>query len=172
LAWRWFRDPRFDDVSLDAEALWCRALAYCGEQGTDGRVARSALPALSARLAGSAEAAAGELVAVGLWHELERGYVVNAWERWQPTAAETKAARERDAKRKALSRANADSRRTSGGSHAATGEGEGEGEGHSPTSPSPSAKDRYASSGQELDTYLDDRGYLFVAGLDGNGQRP
>jgi hypothetical protein len=141
LAWRWYRDPKFDDLSADAERLWCRALAYCGEQETDGRVARSILVVLSPRFAGSVEAAAGELVAAGLWHEVDRGYVVNAWDRWQPTAQQARTSRERDAKRKAVARANADNRadksRTSGGSPSATGAGEGAGEGLSPTSPDP-----------------------------------
>jgi hypothetical protein len=166
LAWRWFRDPKFDDLGADAERLWCRALAHCGEQGTDGYVARTVLVTLSARLAGSPEAAAGELVAAGLWHEVERGYHVNAWDQWQPTAEQVRAARERDAKRKALSRANADKSRTSGRSHAAIGEGEG-GE-QSSTPPDPSAKDRCASEGQgqEPDVWVDQNGLLWA------GRRP
>src|SRR3954471_5455448 len=86
LAWRYYRDPKFDDVSGDAELLWSHALAYCGEQETDGHVAGTALVALSQRLAGSPGAAAGELVGAGLWHETDRGYLVNGWDRWQVTA--------------------------------------------------------------------------------------
>lgn len=168
LAWRYYRDPKFDDVSADAELLWTRALAYCGEQATDGRLARSILVALSPRLAGSAEAAAGELVAVGLWHEVGRGYLVNGWRRWQPSPEETRQERERDAKRKAVARSNADNARDNGRDIApdiagtSRGEGEGEGGGLSPTPPDPQRLTIVASQDQDPDTWVDEHGYLFV----------
>lgn len=168
LAWRYYRDERLLAVSADAELLWCHALAFTGEQATDGRVPRTALGLLATKLVGSPEAAAGELVGAGLWVEARDGWTFAAsWERWQPTAEQAKASRERATKRKALSRAFSDSQQDSPRESRSVGEGEGEV--RSTDSPDPSAKDCFASSGQAPATYLDEHGYLFVADPGSNG---
>ena len=127
LAWRYYRDERLLGVSADAELLWGHALAFTGEQATDGRVPRPALALLATKLIGSAEAAAGELVGAGLWVETDGGWAFGeAWERWQPTAAQVRDNRERAAKRKALSRRFGDTPEDNPGESRSVGEGEGE----------------------------------------------
>jgi hypothetical protein len=187
LAWRYFRDPRFDDVSGDAELLWVHALAYCGEQGTDGHVARGTLVTLSQRLVGSPQSAAGELVAAGLWEPTTRGWVVHAWDRWQPTIEQVAAGRARHAERMAqwrgrdrttdgvtgpsLTPSRDVSRDVSrdGASVGGGEEGEGEWEGHSPTSHSPFTRGRENLEDIEpqptrigWEEYTDAAGNLFV----------
>ena len=169
LAWRCFRDEAMLAVSADAELLYLHALQFAGEGETDGRVPKAALGLLASKLVGSPEAAAGELLAVRLWSETERCYLIRNWDRWQDSAEQRRAARERDAKRKALSRGNADTTgdtpRDSWGESRGAGAGAGAGAGHSPKPPDPSAND-FESEDQEPETWEDEHGYLFV------GRRP
>lgn len=167
LACRYFRDPRFDDVSADAELLWCHALAYCGEQETDGHIGRGQLVGLSQRLSGSPAHAAGELVAAGLWVATGRGYAFPRWSDWQPTADQAERSRAREAERKARQRTSPRGDTPSdngvspngspGGSRSASGAGAGVG--HSPTTPDPR---RHASPGggqsPEWEEVVDDDG--------------
>jgi hypothetical protein len=169
LAWRYYRDERLLEVSADAELLWGHALAFTGEQATDGRVPEAALPLLSSKLVGSAEDAAAELVAAGLWVERSVGWSFGAaWERWQPTAEQSRTDRERAAKRKALSRQFGDSMGDRVGESRGVGEGEGEGEVRSTNSPYPSTRRREEDQDLEdparlgWEEYTDAAGNLFV----------
>lgn len=63
------------------------ALAYCGEQGTDGYIPRPALTSiLHGRLID-----AERLVDVGLWKPHVGGWEVNDWDEYQQTTDESKA---------------------------------------------------------------------------------
>lgn len=161
LAWRYYRDERLLAVSADAELLWTHALAFTGEQATDGRVPAAALGLLATKLVGSPEAAAVELVGAGLWAEACSGWTFAAsWERWQPTAEQARAGRERATKRKALSRAFGD--RTEDRPGESRSVGEGEGGVRSTSTPSPQRETIDASQDQEPATWVDEHGYLFV----------
>lgn len=161
LAWRYYRDERLLAVSADAELLWTHALAFTGEQATDGRVPAAALGLLATKLVGSPEAAAGELVGAGLWAEGPSGWTFTAsWERWQPTAEQVRANRERATKRKALSRAFGDNHQDRRQESRSVGEGEGEV--RSTESPDPQRLTIVASQGPDPDTWVDEHGYLFA----------
>lgn len=129
LAWRYYRDEKLLAVSADAELLWTHALAFAGEQETDGRIPAGALGLLASKLVGSVGAAAEELVAAGLWHETTRGYSFpgDTWGRWQQTAEQAAASRDRAAERKALWRRRHKSRDAGrdGGQDVAQGQGQG-----------------------------------------------
>ncbi len=74
------------------------ALAYAGEQGTDGFLPRPALPMIHGR-----QADADRLVDVGLWQLVNGGWQINDWADYQQSNEETK-------RRKARARAAAEVR--------------------------------------------------------------
>jgi hypothetical protein len=172
LACRYFRDPRFDDVSADAELLWCHALAYCGEQETDGHVGRGQLAGLSHRLNGPPAHAAAELVAAGLWTATGRGYAFPRWADWQSTAEQKQTARGRAAERKRVLRESRGDNRgdrggSPGGSPSASRVVTGAGVGHSPTTPAPLAATLRSATGApngqtDWEEYTDNAGNLYV----------
>lgn len=77
-------------------------LAYAGEQGTDGFIPREALPFLHCRTRDAAQ-----LVAAGLWHDDQGGWVINDWEEKQPASEESAA---RSSKARMAARARWDNR--------------------------------------------------------------
>jgi hypothetical protein len=62
------------------------ALAYCGEQGTEGFVPREALSLLHAR-----QSDARALIDAGLWVEEAGGWTIPDWAEFQPTTAQMQA---------------------------------------------------------------------------------
>lgn len=64
-----------------AIVLYTFGLAYAGHQDTDGYVPAYALPILSGTTAD-----ARHLVDVGLWREVEGGYLIHGWAEYQPSA--------------------------------------------------------------------------------------
>lgn len=73
------------DIGPIAEALWLRGLCYAGEHLTDGLVPRSFVRRMG-DLDGDAEAA--RLVAAGLWHETDTGWLIHDYLDWQRSRAE------------------------------------------------------------------------------------
>jgi hypothetical protein len=90
-----------------AEVMFTRGLAYCGDQETGGFVPAGMLPALCRRR--RYEAAAGALVAAGLWRPARGGYQVTRWEEWQEEldAIAQRRSADRDRKRRERERAKA-----------------------------------------------------------------
>lgn len=70
--------------------IWCCSLAYCGAHGTDGFISREALPFVHAR-----PIDAQRLVRHGLWREQPGGWLINGWNEFQESNAETQARRAR-----------------------------------------------------------------------------
>ena len=60
------------------------SLGYCGAHGTDGFIPREALPFIHARPADAAR-----LVRHGFWHDQPGGWLVNGWDEFQESSAET-----------------------------------------------------------------------------------
>lgn len=81
-----FDHPRFlelfDSNQYRAATVWVLGLAYCGRHETDGYIARSLLRRLEGRAVD-----AKALVKVGLWEEVDGGWVMPGWGKYQPTAA-------------------------------------------------------------------------------------
>lgn len=73
------------------------ALAYCGQQGTDGYIPEACLPFIHAT-----KKDADELVKVGLWHTDMGGWSINGWSEFQISdeAARARSEKAREAARK------------------------------------------------------------------------
>jgi hypothetical protein len=102
---RWYLDPRVLSLSVDAELVYARAIAYCKEEMTDGAVARGALIHLGAKL-DDPDGCAQELLEVGLWERDGRGFTFPSatWARWQGTRADVEQFRADGAERQRKSR--------------------------------------------------------------------
>lgn len=72
--------------------LYICGLTYCGRYLTDGYIPRGQVRKLAD--VDDATALADRLVAVGLWEEIEDGYVVHDYLEYNPTAEEVLATRE------------------------------------------------------------------------------
>jgi hypothetical protein len=70
--------------------VWTASLAYSGAHGTDGFIPTRALPFLHAT-----KANARDLVDVGLWIETIGGWLINSWDEFQPSNAETQERKKR-----------------------------------------------------------------------------
>lgn len=68
-----------------AEILFSRALAHAGLKETDGVITREALPRI---VPARGRQRADALVREGLWSVIPGGWLINNWEKWQPTKAE------------------------------------------------------------------------------------
>lgn len=92
LATSYYNDPAIMRAGEAAEVLFTRALAYCGEQETDGFVPAEVLPRLTPT---RWKARASALVAADLWSVVPGGWQFTGWSKHQVTAdsiAETRAA--------------------------------------------------------------------------------
>lgn len=75
---------KFEGLALAAVGLWCRGLAYCSNQLTDGVIPTNVV----ARLARSHQAAkklARILVERRLWDQREDGYMMHNYLKWNPS---------------------------------------------------------------------------------------
>ena len=95
-----------DDAS---EVLFTRGIAYAGQQETGGYVPAAVLPALIRRYTPArARKATAQLVDARLWMVVDGGWQIRSWERIQEhldaLAERRRADRERQARRRALSR--------------------------------------------------------------------
>lgn len=75
-----------EDKAWQAITSYLASLAYCGEQGTDGFVAKGALPFVF-----GTPRTAGQLVGVALWVPRPGGWEINDWETYQFTSEENAA---------------------------------------------------------------------------------
>lgn len=69
-----------EDRQWQAITGYVCGLAYAGEQGTDGFIARGALPFIHAT-----PRTAAQLVEVGLWVTAGGGWEINDWREYQPS---------------------------------------------------------------------------------------
>jgi len=84
------QDPKILDLDDErSELLFIRSLAYCKAHLTDGMIHRRALHQL-APFAGEVhgEDLAADLVRTGLWTETDRGWLVTAWLKRNPSSEE------------------------------------------------------------------------------------
>lgn len=84
----------------DAELLFVRGLAYCKRSSPDGLVPDFDLEIVGVGLK-SVEKRAATLVQHGLWVEVEGGWQVRSWSRWNETSKDLEAKRERARQRQA-----------------------------------------------------------------------
>lgn len=96
----WFRvddgfysHPKVFAASPAALGLWVVAGSWSSASGTGGHIPTHAL----GRLLPGAEALADELVIAGLWETTDAGYRFHDWEGYNPSAAEARAAKDRQA---------------------------------------------------------------------------
>lgn len=83
--------------------LFVCGLCYSNEHLTNGFIARHALPAVAPGVK-SPETVAAQLVAAGLWHEVEGGWQIHDYNEHQRSADEIRERRDRDRERKANGR--------------------------------------------------------------------
>lgn len=89
-----FSHPKVLGVHPLARLLWVASICHAGQHVTDGVIARSVLPILSAQTSATAKHAA-QLVEAGLWEEHPDGWVIARWAQHNRTAAEVDAERDR-----------------------------------------------------------------------------
>jgi hypothetical protein len=130
MPWAKFDDrmPSNRKIRLLSDAafrLYVSSVCWCSEQLTDGRIATEELRIVSD--VRDPEAAAGELVARGLWEEVDGGWLVHDFHDYNPTAAAVRDERAKAAERQRRARdkarasrepSRAQSRRDSGVTHA------------------------------------------------------
>ena len=108
----YYDDPKIIDAGEKAELLYVRSLAFCKKNWrangymTDGQVLRAVAPGLT-----GIPARIKTLVAVGLWQRVDddlfghgKGYVVSAWLKRNPSAAEIESIRRADSDRKKVTK--------------------------------------------------------------------
>ena len=93
--------PKWLALKPSARALWVTAGSWCAANLTDGIVPPHVLRTLNAT-----KRDAAELVAAGLWWQLDddRGWLFNDWLDYQPSREQVEARRAEDARRKAEAR--------------------------------------------------------------------
>jgi hypothetical protein len=109
LSSNYYNDPAVMRAGEAAEVLFTRALAYCGDQETEGFIPEEALLRLTPTRAAARAAA---LVTEGLWTVVDGGWRFVAWERHQVAQQRLQERREANRERQAKHRAN---RRTANG---------------------------------------------------------
>ena len=102
----WYRDPKVAPLSVQAELLYVRGIAYTVDELTDGFVSRQALPIIAAKL-DEPEQLAAELCAAKLWLRRRYGwtYPPAVWSKWQETKDKVAARRQDAAERQRRARA-------------------------------------------------------------------
>ncbi|MHA6629399.1 hypothetical protein ACU61A_28515 [Pseudonocardia sichuanensis] len=103
----WFRlddtlayDARVTKAGNGAFGTWARAASWCSQHLTDGFVPHHVASGIAER-----KSQIANLVAAGLWLEVDGGYQFPDWQASQRTAASVRAEREKNAARKAEQRA-------------------------------------------------------------------
>jgi 5-methylcytosine-specific restriction endonuclease McrA len=90
----WFRvddkltmHPKWLAAGQDARSVWFEAAVWSASQLTDGQIPRGALALMGtlAKIAGSADKAAAELVKLGLWDRSPGGWYIHDWLDLQPS---------------------------------------------------------------------------------------
>ena len=94
--------PKCVGLSPAAWTLWLHGLTYCSRNLTDGQIPAAMLPRLSG--VPNPAKAADELVAAGLWHDVDRGWEVHDYLEHQRSASDVDGDRAAARKRKQRSR--------------------------------------------------------------------
>ncbi len=102
LATDYFLDPCVADLDDAAEVMFIRGLSYAGGAETHGKVPRSILLTLGRK---RHAASAKQLVAAGLWTEVEGGWQIARWDDWQSELEALVKRRSNDRDRQARHRA-------------------------------------------------------------------
>jgi hypothetical protein len=101
LSTTYYLDPRIINLSEGAECLFLRSMAYCGAAETRGFVPELALKTLGVRALNRKKS---ELLCAGLWTEVEGGYRLSSWAKWQKNGDDLLKRKEADRNRKAKER--------------------------------------------------------------------
>ena len=80
-------DPSILAISSDAFRLYICGLTHCKERRRDGLILATELPAISPGVARPPKAAS-ELVRERLWVEIEGGWLVRSWGKWNMSQEE------------------------------------------------------------------------------------
>lgn len=91
--------PKIVQAGPAAAWFWFCGICYCREHLTDGLILDAMLPTLAPGLAGWKKCAT-TLVATGLWHRVEAGYMVHDFLEWNPSRATVESQRAADRARK------------------------------------------------------------------------
>lgn len=106
LSANYYDDDAIIQAGEKAEVLFCRGLAFCARNLSDGVITDAQLTRIGAGLTGL-PARAKRLVQVGLWERLDSdlfgdtgGYKVIRWEKWNLTRKQIEDRQRKDAERK------------------------------------------------------------------------
>ena len=105
---RYYMDPKIVGLPVDAEVLFLRGLAYCGDQETKGFIPEAVVPQLARNRRPATTVKA--LVDAGLWKRAKGphgGYLMPAWSTWQDQLDVLAARRQADRDRKRRKRKDA-----------------------------------------------------------------
>jgi hypothetical protein len=97
--------PKVVPVGDGAFRLYVDGLCWCNEHLTDGTIPEHMLAVIAPGLRANAKRAAGELVAAGLWHGVEGGWVVHNYLKVQTSAEKVAVSKAKAAERMAALRA-------------------------------------------------------------------
>lgn len=102
LSAHYYKDDAIAEAGEKAELLYLRGLAFSADVLKDGFISDVQVTRFVGVGMRDAAARARRLVEVGLWQRDDErgGYVVNAWSKWNQTAAEIREKQQRDAERK------------------------------------------------------------------------
>lgn len=92
------RDRAIASAGEAAELLYVRGLAYAKQTGSDGHIPDHDLEEVGKRLRKVADRVRA-LVREGLWLEVDGGWMIRNWSRWNESSDEMQAKRARDAER-------------------------------------------------------------------------
>lgn len=104
----YWQDWRVLSLSLDAETVWLRSIAYSKDNKLDGFMPESALLVLFPKITTAPSVLTTELIEAGLWAEsgIATGWDIRHFNAYQTTVDEDEAAREANRERQARFRAN------------------------------------------------------------------
>lgn len=100
----YWQDSRVLSLSLDAETVWVRSIAYSKAEHLDGLLPGYALLLLFSKVSAPPSVVTDELVDAGLWTAAADGWEIERWCDYQTTAAEDAEERENTRIRKDRSR--------------------------------------------------------------------
>lgn len=99
----WLTHPKVQSAGLKGRALWVAGGLHCAQHLTDGRIAKTMVPALAALSGvGTGRKEAEHLVAVGLWIDQDDAYLMHDWHDYQPSRFDVEAIKEKRAEASAV----------------------------------------------------------------------
>jgi 5-methylcytosine-specific restriction endonuclease McrA len=103
----YYEHPKFDELTLAAESVWHRGIAWSHRNMTDGYIRTRKAVELASKandLGLTFESLADELVGAGLWEVVEGGYQIHDYLEYQDSKSEVEEKRLRNSVRQALFR--------------------------------------------------------------------